>query len=573
MLNKPNFTAREVIAPAKQHISSTEPSERISGIYTRFDKTNDEVDFWRTNADYVYVGQAVDFKDRFITHRTQRTRYGELARNSRRSIAIAVCVLSETDYKDFCFVAEQIFVCLFHSYREEVLVSGVADVGVDSSKVIAHVDCVRMALRLTAASRQVFQRTGFTGGFNRTGSDVIYGANYTSPLEDWTKFEERTLFVRTDTHEKDRATGRVTPISVFRTAKMKRAHYVQSSNTRSPAEINLCLTVFNKRHKSKDFFKCFFIENNPDGTTAPLPGSNYHVVFEVHTDGSPHSHAWSRLCGIGPYINWDQGRPLAVRVEWEYPPSSGKWRFRYMQAYDTNKWVSVDTVGSSLGYLKTIAMIRWLFDTSYNNVHDWIPRLSFSANVLQAFYHPYTQTVEIRPQAPLKMINGGLRSKERIVSQMSDLGLLNMNGEFGVFLNPSNPSATRDRKLCDTCTLLLPGTRANLPVGCDQMANQNCCRVCWMFGRPCCSWTGAYWISGAENATQAALEGSESRTVERQIVTTNALVAQRRWVDTGMGQGFTQDALHLSSSPSEGEDSVSEDDMDAGGDDEDDIDM
>jgi hypothetical protein len=238
--------------------------------------------------------------------------------------------------------------------------------------------------------------------------------------------------------------------------------------------------------------------------------------------------------------------------------------------------VSVDTVGSSLCYLKTIAMIRWLFDTSYNNVQDWIPRLNFSANVLQAFYHPYTQTVEIRPQAPLTMINGGLRSKERIVSQMSDLGLLNMNGEFGVFLNPPNPSATRDRKLCDTCTLLLPGTRANLPVGCDQMANQNCCRVCWMFGRPCCSWTGAYWISGAENTTQAALEGSESRTVgpfERQIVTTNALVAQRRWVDTGMGQGFTQNALHLSSSPSQREDSESEDEIDAEGDEEGDIDM
>jgi hypothetical protein len=149
-----------------------------------------------------------------------------------------------------------------------------------------------------------------------------------------------------------------------------------------------------------------------------------------------------------------------------------------MQAYDTNKWVSVNTVGSILSYLKTIAMIRWLFDTSYNNVQDWIPQFSFSANVLQAFYHPYTQTVEIRPQARLTMINGGLGSKERIVSQMSDLGLLNMNGEFGVFLNPPNPSATRGRTMCDTCTLLLPGTRANLPVGCDQMANQNCCRVC-----------------------------------------------------------------------------------------------
>jgi hypothetical protein len=97
-----------------------------------------------------------------------------------------------------------------------------------------------------------------------------------------------------------------------------------------------------------------------------------------------------------------------------------------------------------------------------------------------------------------------------------------------------------------------------------------------MFGRPCCSWTGAYWISGAENTTQAALEGSESRTVDlvkRQGVTTNALVAQRGWVDTGMGQGFTQDALHLSSRPSQGEDSESEDGIDAGGDDEGDIDM
>jgi hypothetical protein len=86
---------------------------------------------------------------------------------------------------------------------------------------------------------------------------------------------------------------------------MKRAHYVQASNTSSPTEFNLGFTAFNKRHKSKDFLKCFFMENIPDGMTAPLPGSDYHVVFEVHTDGSPHPHAWSRLCGIGPYINWD----------------------------------------------------------------------------------------------------------------------------------------------------------------------------------------------------------------------------------------------------------------------------
>jgi hypothetical protein len=118
-LNKPNFTAREVMDAAKLRISSTEPSDRTPGIYTRFHQSNDnDLGYWRTNANYVYVGQSVDFRTRFIAHPTSSAKYGELSRNSRRCAMIAVCILSENDHGDISFAVEQIFVCLFRSYRE-----------------------------------------------------------------------------------------------------------------------------------------------------------------------------------------------------------------------------------------------------------------------------------------------------------------------------------------------------------------------------------------------------------------------------------------------------------------------
>jgi hypothetical protein len=209
---------------------------------------------------------------------------------------------------------------------------------------------------------------------------------------------DRTLFIRTDTHKKDQATGGVTPVSVFRGAKMKKARYSTVNTSSTTNEQHHGMPVLERTHKLKYFFACSLMTTEFDGMTAPLPDSHFHIVFEVHTDGSPHPQAWSRLCGIDPFLNWYQGQSMVIRIEWEHPPNSGKWRYRYLQARETHNWVSVDTPGSNICYMKTIAMIRWLFDTSYNNVQDWIPRLSYRANIIQVTYHPYSQSYNVGPQ-------------------------------------------------------------------------------------------------------------------------------------------------------------------------------
>jgi hypothetical protein len=143
----------------------------------------------------------------------------------------------------------------------------------------------------------------------------------------------------------------------------------------------------------------------------------------------------------------------------------------------------------------------------------------------------------------MTMINGRTKSKESIIAQMAGLGLRNMDGEFGEILNPYDALSTRRRESCDTCTLFSGTNLGRIPISCDQMGDKNCCRVCWATSRPSCSWTGAQWIASTKSKSQLMPEGSNSHAkcktafdaVQYQIVATNALVAQRRWVDTGIG--------------------------------------
>jgi len=297
------------------------------------------------------------------------------------------------------------------------------------------------------------------------------------------------------------------PMTEFRRAKSRIANYTsEKSSPVLDAYDKMC--VFQKYQAGKHFPSPRHSQNILDGPMGPRQDEPYQLVFEVRTDGQAHPFGWSRLYTIGPLHNWDEGRSLAVRIEWEHPPKSGKWRHHYLFTRKVYTFQDKDQVGSHINYIKTIAMVRWLFNAEPNKPQPWMPHLKGCAHVLQTVYNYHTQTIEVKLQELFAMRSGGLKPRARIVAAMQALGLDNMDGTFG------------QQKMCDTCAMLSTKASRTLGSACIQIPGIDCCRNCMMLSRPCCSWTqnGAVRGMGAFAKGMAAGEiGSEGKVTSADV--------------------------------------------------------
>lgn len=180
------------------------------------------------------------------------------------------------------------------------------------------------------------------------------------PCKEWSNTLEYGLSLRMDTHIKDQGSGESIPISVFRHAKPMIAKYRPQTGDFNTKE----RCVFQKHYAGKTFFEIKHIQTVLDGTVGPRQDDSYQLVFEVRRDGKAHPQAYSRAPAIGGYRNWQEGRSLAVRIELEYLPRYGNWKFRYMFHRETFAFQSNDQMGSHMGFIKNIALIKGLFHAS-----------------------------------------------------------------------------------------------------------------------------------------------------------------------------------------------------------------
>jgi hypothetical protein len=319
-LNKNNFTITDVIGAARYPIDENLPRGMGGGIYIRYHTSTSAVTRWRPNTKYIYVGKTIDFRDRFDSHPSATTSYGDSTRNSQQLQSSALCVMSQTDLTDFGYLVEQVFVCLFESYRSDLLVSLNGTLNVTSG--IEHVEAVQAAHYFKKVSEKVCNETHFPGAINRSSFGVSQSANYSMPLKEWTMSMDQVLFLRYDTAIKSKESGYTTPMTVFRRAKPKIAKYVSKKSGSTEAYNEMC--VFQKCRDGQHFISARHSQKILDGTMGPRHDDPYQLVFEIRTDGQAHPSAWSRLGSIGPFLNWNEGRSLAVRIEWEYPPKSGE---------------------------------------------------------------------------------------------------------------------------------------------------------------------------------------------------------------------------------------------------------
>ncbi|KAF2106273.1 hypothetical protein BDV96DRAFT_335219 [Lophiotrema nucula] len=492
-LNKESFTMSDIINAATYRIDKDFP-RGMGGIYQRFHTSTSNVTRWLPNTKYIYIGKTVDYRERFDGHPSSKSSYGDLTRNSQQLLSSALCVMSETDINDFAYLVEQIFVCLFETYRSELLVSlsGTLDV----ANGIEYAEAVQVASYFKTVSKKVFSETRFPGAVSRSSFGVSYGANYSMPFKEWSATMDQLLFVRYDTAIKSKGTGTTIPITVFRRNSPKIAQYRYVGSGTPGACYEMC--VFQKYRAGKHFFSARHTQKITDGTMGSRQDQPYQAVFEVRTDGQAHPCAWSRLYAIGPFQNWDEARSLGARIEWEYPPKSGEWRHRYLFAHKVYTFEDVNQVGSHANYIKTIAMVQWLFNAQPNQPQPWMPRLRGCAYVLQTNYNYHTQTIEVMPQQPFTMRSGSLKTKATIVAAMKALDLDNVDGSFG------------QQKVCDTCAMLNSKVMNNFGSKCIQVPGKNYCRVCLLFGRPCCSWTKNGAVRGERAFSEGMITGQSS---------------------------------------------------------------
>jgi hypothetical protein len=481
-------------------------------------------------------------------------------------------LLEDEDCRELSLLVEQVFVCLFQTYVADLLrpLSGEFPTKIpratDPSNTTnrtrhpaKHAEAMHIAHYFSNVSEAIFSDTGFPGGVKRMSFGVSMGANYSSPYFEWSQMSEQLLWIRHDVYKKYKDIGQSVPMTVFRLARTKKAHFVQRREAgRHP------------RHKIFSLSQEAFVphiaypESVFDGTKCPREGAQYYVVFEVRTDGFAHPHHWSRLPDIGGFQNWEQARSLAIRIEWEHPPNSGKWRYRYIQSGSVYLFHSVDEPGSHYAYRTAIGLLQWLFDAKIDDsAPDWMPRIGRTAYVLQTSYDYFKQSIEITQQKayPIKDLMKDCRRRPlaAIIADYQQRGFLNVNREFGKFPNSPDRDSAKNRRFCDLCVLLGPLIK-NAGLSCDQVSVQRYCRPCLLYGRPVCSWFATpslvAWITDSviSGTASSAKRKISSDVVKKHIDYKSALAVQPWWVDTGIDQNFRQDSLDLDNFRQQAED-------------------
>jgi hypothetical protein len=217
-------------------------------------------------------------------------------------------LLEDEDCREFSLLVEQIFVCLLQTYRANIMrpLTGLfptkrASTASTTNTVnktrnpAKHAEAMHIAHYFNTVSEAVFSETGFQGGIERASFGVSLGANYSSPYFEWSQKSEQILWIRQDTYKKYRERGQTVPMTVFRTAKTKRAHFTKVGTADLYRHKKFTIT---QETLSLDLS---YNETLCDGTKCPREDAQYHVVFEVRTDGLAHPHHWSRLPDIGDF--------------------------------------------------------------------------------------------------------------------------------------------------------------------------------------------------------------------------------------------------------------------------------
>jgi hypothetical protein len=487
VLNKPNFTADDLIRNAAYQIDGRKKNEGIGGNYIRFHNSGqDVVTPWTPNTTYAYCGQTVNFSNRWNTHQTGFTKYGMLTKASLKVVMIPLCILNNKAAQVVFYLAEQMFVCMLGTYREDVinLMNPNAKLRPGSQKWLSH--GISAAWCKTAIDKVAIM-TGWPGAVGRTNFGIALGANFTSPIEEFGVGAgyEKLLWVRTDSVSTVEEPGASVPMAYIRRARPSKCKAfgtaVGLAVWRAP------YAASKQTLRSESAFSVHLNKSTPG--PKPKPDTPVYIIFEVRLDWKPHSRSWARLPKVGSFHNWDRANSFAIRVEWEQPLGSGTWLWTY--AYmSTASLLDEDIPGATKSYGHALQLIHWLFQENPNYSLEKLPTIVSRAHILQAYYDYMTQTVSFKVPATKPVpVAAHRRSEAEIIRIMKlpQYHLQNVNTAFGI----QGKAGFNIRKACDFC-YVCPRNLSSIPPRtsvCVQIGSSNLCTNCKYWGLPCCSWT------------------------------------------------------------------------------------
>lgn len=151
----------------------------------------------------------------------------------------------------------------------------------------------------------------------------------------------------------------------------------------------------------------------------------------MRLDGKPHPKSFARLPTIPIFLNSDIASSWALRAEWKNV--AGNNRARYIQSGGYNEQVTGAARGHTQTFLKSIAMIHYLFNVPVQDGLYAYMDLGKS-NVIQAHYNHLSQevTFDTQKQYPHN-IDYSRVSERRCIQMMGDAGLQNMDQIFNTY--------------------------------------------------------------------------------------------------------------------------------------------
>ncbi|KAJ4380122.1 hypothetical protein N0V86_004431 [Didymella sp. IMI 355093] len=428
LLSSPqSFKVQDLMDKAKFKFKGSGPGTE-GGVYARLHVSNNKVTLWEKKTSYLYTGKTVDFETRFRAHQDTQSSYGELTRNSTFLTMFALCILDASEEKGMYFLTEQVFVCLFQTYRPSVLLSTVTD-----TEYLKHVQSARHFTDLATA---VFKTTGWQGGIARgKGFGVSRGANCSSPLMEIAGSYEKSLFIRTDANIKDGKTGKVVPMAFYHRSNPAMSNLKKGRSSDGGKTVHLLkLSKYKNNKRQVINYMGMWINKKTQASQWPLPGTPFELVIEVCKDGSQHPYAWARLPDVGGFQNSTQANSFAVRVEWQHPRESGNWRFNYVQARQLWKMVDDKIPGSLPTHAKGITLLHWLTNSHHEHKQAWVTKAPGCARVLQAKYNFMEQSIRfVEQDKDIRMLPGAALSTTTIESLMKkpEYGLKDVGARFG----------------------------------------------------------------------------------------------------------------------------------------------
>ncbi|KAK5168074.1 uncharacterized protein LTR77_006642 [Saxophila tyrrhenica] len=381
-------------------------------------------------------------------------------------------------------LAEQVFMSLLQTTCKEVLnfkADGFTGETEEQDNKIGAPDSVSRvskyyvqkadAVVLRKLADQVFERTGWPGGCDRSTGKKAFGSsaglNWTSPLTGLRK--ARTIWTKTS------IPGQF--------ANFRRTDLVTRVATGGAGVPSL--QVYLKHHTPTNTAWIALLRRDKPW---PPENSKIHVVLELRLDGKPHTAGLARAPGVGALSDWANANQLGMRIEWQR--DDGVWVQRQFQLRDDNEKLAYAPNGMTQNYNIANGLRGYVLQeqrTLSTEQQEWIWDFGI-ARVKEVYLDHLDQTIRVRDLPGSRVVPGPtFKTMQQIGQELVDLGAGRYarpsDTQYPIFPDGQQRSAGRSRKSCNACYANTVLGRSNTM--CVEVPGQNTCERCQRYGRPC----------------------------------------------------------------------------------------